>query len=376
MVDTKSDLKWAEISLSALQHNLEMVRKDLNNSTRIMAVVKANAYGHGSVEISRALINFGIDAIAVATVSEAVELRQNQIYTPSLILGSVAKTEVDELFIQDLMPTLHNTEMAFYLNECGRKRGQIIKAHLRVDSGMGSYGFLPAECLLFIDELRKLDYLKLDGVYTHINSIYGGSREDAITQLNTFEHLLETMNQRGLDIPHKHASSSPAVFKLPEAEYDMVRLGIVLYGLPCGNDFLDDKIRAVMQVKTRIVAIKEVGKDFGVGYGWTFTTSSIARIATLPLGYADAGFLHFLNGGEVLIRGIRAPIIGKSCMDHMIIDVSHIEGVAIGDEATVLGEQGNQKISAEEIALRSGININNCDIVCLLSSRVPRVYSR
>lgn len=370
----KTNLNWAEINMSALHHNLEMVRSQLTAGTRIMAVVKANAYGHGAVEVSRALIDYGVDAIAVATLGEAVELRVNQINIPILVLGTVAGQDIEELFEQGLLPSLNNLEMALCLNECGRKRGQKIKAHLRIDTGMGSYGLLPDECMQIIDKLVKMEYLELDGIYTHINTIYGGRREDAIKQVSSFEHLMTQLRQRGIHIPMVHASSSPAVLKLPEAEYDMVRLGIVLYGLPCGNQFLDDRVRAVMQIKTRVVTIKEVGSDFGVGYGCTFTTMSPTRIATLAIGYADAGFLHFLKDGEVLICKQRAPIIGKSCMDHLIVDVTHIKEAAVGDEAVVMGEQGDERISAEEIAMRSGICMDNCDLVCLLSSRVQRVY--
>ncbi len=372
----KTNLTWAEIDLSALHQNLEMVRKQLMVGTRIMAVVKANAYGHGAVEVGRALAGYGVNALAVATVAEAKELRQNQINIPILVLGTVADQNYEDLFEQGLVPTLNNLEMAFCLNKCGLKRGQRIKTHLRIDTGMGSYGLLPGECLEFVNQLVKMEYLELDGIYTHINTIYGGRKEDAIKQVSSFEHLMTQLRQRGVHIPMVHASSSPAVLKLPQAEYDMVRLGIVLYGLPCGNEYLDDKIKAVMQIKTRVVAIKEVGSDFGVGYGCTFTTSSPTRIATLSIGYADASFLHFLKDGEVLICKERAPIIGKSCMDHLIVDVTHINDVAVGDEAVVMGEQGDQRIGAEEIAMRSGICMDNCDLVCLISSRVQRVYKK
>ena len=370
----KKYLTWAEIDFSALHYNLEMVRRQLHPGTRVMAVVKANAYGHGAVEVSRALVDYGVDALAVSTVSEAVQLRKNKIGSPILVLGPVTDQEMEDLFEYSLIPTLNSPEMASSLNQWGRQRGQKIKVHLRIDAGMGSYGLLPGEGLLFINKLAAMDFLELGGIYTHINAIYGGKREDAIKQVAGFEHIMAQLSHRGIHIPVVHASSSPAVLKIPQAEYDMIRLGIALYGLPCGNSCLDERVRAVMQIKTAVVAIKEVGSDFGVGYGCTFTTRNPACIATLPLGYADAGFLHFYNGGEVLIRSQRAPIIGKVCMDHLIVDVSHIKDVAVGDEAVVLGEQGNERISAEEIARRCGINENNCDLVCLLGPRIPRVY--
>jgi len=368
------NLSWAEIDLNALHHNLDMVRNQLNTKTRIMAVVKANAYGHGAVEISRALLEYGIDAIAVATVGEAAELREHGINIPILILGSIAQPEIELLFDQHLVPTLNNPETAGRLNEWARQRGQKIKVHLRIDTGMGSYGLLPDKCLQMIDTIVKMDYLELTGIYTHINTIYGGKLEDSLEQLKTFDHLLSQLEQKGIHPPMVHACSSPAVLKLPQAEYDMVRLGIVLYGLPCGNDFLDNQLRPVMQIKTSLAAIKAVASNFGLGYGWTSTTNNPALIATLPIGYADAAFLHFLREGEVLIRGQRAPIIGKACMDHLIVDVSNIIDAAVGDEAVILGEQGDQRIKAEEIALRSGIDLNNIDMVCLLGSRVSLVY--
>ncbi|MDD4801902.1 MAG: alanine racemase [Syntrophomonas sp.] len=372
----KTGLAWAEINLTALGYNLDMVRKQLQVGTRIMAVVKANAYGHGAVEVSRALTDYGVDALAVATFSEAVQLRQNQIAAPILVLGMAVEQDIEELFEQNLTPALNNFEMAVCLNEWGRKRNQRIKTHLRIDTGMGSYGLLPGECMQHIDELVKMEHLDITGIFTHINAIYGGKLEAAASQINIFDNFINELRQKGITIPITHASSSPAVLKLPQAEYDLVRLGIVLYGLPCGNVFLDEHIKPVMQIKTRVVSLKDVGSDFQVGYGCAFTTINPARIATLAMGYGDAGFLHYFKNGEVLVHGHRAPILGKSCMDHLIVDVTAIDDVAIGDEVVVMGEQGSERIKAAEIAMRCGICMDNLDLVCLLSSRVPRIYIR
>ncbi|MGE5381376.1 MAG: alanine racemase [Methylocystaceae bacterium] len=372
----RSNLSWVEIDLAALHHNLEMVRGQLKNKTKIIAVVKADAYGHGAVEISRVLIEYGIDALAVATVGEALELRHNGIGVPILILGSVAESEFDYLFEQNLTPTLNSVEMTLALNNRACVRMQKLKVHLRIDIGMGSYGVTTGEGLYLIDEIMKMSNLELQGIYTHINTMYGGNLNDARGQVRVFNEFLIQLKQKGVYLPLIHASSSPAVIRLPDAEYDMVRLGIVLYGLPCGNEFIDDQIQAVMQIKTKVVAIKTVGIDSGLGYGWTFKTMYPSRIATVPLGYADASFLHHLKAGEVIIREQRAPIIGKPCMDHFLIDISSVEGAAVGDEVVILGKQGNQAIYAEEIACRSGIDPNNIDLVGLLGSRIPRVYRK
>ncbi|MGI5912278.1 MAG: alanine racemase [Syntrophomonadaceae bacterium] len=372
----KKYLTWAEIDISALHYNLAIIRNQLNPRTRIMAVVKANAYGHGAVEISQALVEHGVDALAVATISEAILLREKGVVIPILILGTVGEEDVQDLFEYRLMPSINSVEMASWLNESGRQRNLSIKVHLRVDTGMGSYGLFPRECLAFSERLAEMSYLELEGIYTHINTIYGGRQEDAFKQVARFEQVLAQLGSKGITIPIVHACSSPALFKLPKAEYDMVRPGIALYGLTCGNDLLDSQVRTVMQIKTRVMEIKKVGCDVGLGYGWTYTTVCPTQIATLPIGYADANFLHLLNKGEVLIHNQRTPIIGKVCMDHMIVDISNIEEVKIGDEVVILGQQGSQRISAEEIARQAGIDINNCDMVCLLSPRVPRVYKK
>lgn len=369
-------LAWAEIDLTALQHNLKTVRRRLKPNTKIMAVVKANAYGHGAMGISQALLDYDIDALAVATVSEAAALRNNGITIPILLLGSFVRQDLKIILGQNLTPTLGSYKTAVLLNEYAGSHGQKIKVHLRVDTGMGSYGVMPNQFLPLIERIMIMDYLELGGIYTHINSIYGGTMENALKQAGIFKQLLHQAQQRNINIPIVHVCSSPAVFKLPDSEYDMVRLGIVLYGLPCGNDFLDQYLQPVMQIKARISMLKNVDRDCELGYGNNYKTSFSTSIATIPIGYADASFLTSLNYGEVLIHGRRAPIVGKACMDHLMVDVSYIPDAALGDEVVILGTQGEQTINAAEIARHCGIDRNNIDIVCLISSRMPLLYKR
>lgn len=376
MLMSHSSLSWGEINLSALQHNLELVRSQLHPETKVMAVVKANAYGHGAVPVSRALIEYGVDAIAVASVTEAVRLRTEDIAVPILVLGSIHDAEFEALDKYDLAATINNLPLASRLNDYARDHQRQMKVHIRIDTGMGSYGLLPEECSQFFEQLSELKFIEIAGTYTHLNTIYGGRLTDARQQVSLFTDLINQMYKNSIEPGLLHVCSSPAVLRLPEAEFNMVRLGIVLYGLPCGNQLLDDQLQQVMQIKSRVIAIKEVGAGTSLGYGWTFTACSPRRVATLPIGYADAGFLHYMKNGEVLIHGQRAAIIGKSCMDHLIIDVSEVDNVVLGDEAVIMGTQGEQSITAAEIASRCGINPNNLDVVCLLGPRMPLVYTR
>lgn len=365
---------WVEIDLKRLGENLRFLRQNLRPETKIMAVVKADAYGHGAAGVAASLLSGGVDALAVSSVEEGRELRQNGIKAPILVLGDLALESLEGLANYRLTATVSDLQMLSRLNSLGKRLKQKIETHIKFDTGMGDSGIQTKDCLQLITSIRKAKYVKIEGVYTQLSSTYGGDSGDALLQISRFEQVLATMRGAGIKIPLAHAASSPAVLKYPQAEYSMVRTGILLYGLSCQNEMVDGKVKPVMSLKTRISVIKEVEDGFRGGYGWTFTTSRPTRIATLPLGYSDAVYLHFLRQGEVLIHGQRAPVLGRVCMNHFMVDVTRIPEARVGDEVVVIGEQGKEQITAEDIAGCTGIAVENYDCVCLLGRRLPRLY--
>lgn len=365
---------WAEVDLEKLLHNLQTAKNIITAKTKIMAVVKANAYGHGVIEIAKTLLNNGVAQLAVATVNEGVELRNNNINAPILLLCIPGYAEAEKIVAYQLTATVGDFAFANHLNELGRASKQVIKVHVRVDTGMGSAGVLSRDCLALLSLLQDMEYLELEGIYTHLNSAYGKEKEQALEQLAQFQDILNKLPAMGISIPLVHTASSPAL-GLPGSDYNMIRPGIMLYGMRCQNQYIDDLLKPVLQLKARVTCIKEVESNFRIGYGWKFSTKQATRIATLPLGYADAYFLYYLNQGEVLIHGQRAAILAKPFMDHCIVDINHIDGVEIGDEAVFIGKQGDESITVEELATKSGIGPDNLDLLSLLGLRVPRIYT-
>lgn len=359
----------AEIDLGRLKNNLQLIRQQLHPNTQIMAVVKADAYGHGAVPIAQTLVNHGVGALAVVLLEEGIELRKNGIKVPILVLGEVSPHQTEELVHYHLTPMVCSLSLASALNKTGRQNRDIINLHVKVDVGMGSNGIVAAECITFINKLRLMEWLRIEGIFTHLNAAYGLNHLNAEIQISEFNDLLNRLNESGIFIPLIHATSSLTILTMPEAEYNMVRLGALLYGI--NNHSLAVKTQAVMQLKTRIAFLKHVKAGFKGGYGWNFTTSRNTLIATLPVGYGDAFFLAFVQKGNVLIHGRKVYVLGSVCMDHLMIDVTDIDGAAIGDEVVLLGEQGNGTITVEGIAAREHFAPV---LPCLLSRRVPRIY--
>ncbi|MDD2619961.1 MAG: alanine racemase, partial [Syntrophomonadaceae bacterium] len=365
---------WAEVDLDRLVHNLQIAKNLIGERTKVMAVVKANAYGHGVGQISKTVLDNGVAHLAVATVAEGVELRNNNINAPILLLCIPSHAEAEKIASFQLTATVGDYAFPRCLNDIARERKQVIKVHVRVDTGMGSAGVLAKDCLELLKYIKNLEWLELEGIYTHLNSAYGCNKNHALEQLGQFQAILNELPALKITIPLVHTASSPAL-GVTGSEYDMIRPGIMLYGMRCRNQYIDDLLKPVMQLKARVTCIKEVGSNFRIGYGWNYSTNEATRIATLPLGYADAYFLYYINQGDVLIHGQRAPILAKPFMDHCIVDINHINNVEIGDEAVFIGEQDNEAITVEELAGKSGIGPDNLDLLSLLGLRVPRIYT-
>jgi len=382
-------LTWAEIDLSALAHNYHELRRVTDLSAAIMAVVKADGYGHGAPQVARVALENGAKFLAVARMNEAVRLREAGISAPILLFGHSLPAYVDILASQDIRASLNSLDGARSISDEAVRQKKTIKAHIKIDTGMGRLGFLSDDIAVRTDsgELFKsainnisaitaLPGLEVEGIFTHFANADSRDKGHARIQLSRFTKLLEKLKKHSFRVKYRHAANSAATIEFPDSHLDMVRIGIAQYGLWPSDEVDKDRIdlRPVMSIKSRVIQVKEVGADFAVSYGSTHITSCPTRIATIPIGYAD-GYDRILSSkGYMLVRGVRAPIIGRVCMDLTMIDVGHVPGVRLEDEVVILGSQENETISADEIAKQVGSI--NYEIVSSLTSRVPKTYVR
>lgn len=364
---------WAEIDLKAIEYNYRQVRKLIGKGVNIMAVVKANAYGHGTVEVSNALEHAGIDYLGVATTDEAVRLRDYGIKSPILVLGSVLPDEVGVAFEKDITLTLCDEELFGAIRRESKSGGKL-KVHIKIDTGMGRVGVWHEDALDFVKKVSSERDVILEGIYTHFSS---AGRDDFFTayQIEAFEKLLSSIEKNWIKIPLKHAANSIATVDFRRAYLNLVRPGLVMYGMYPKHTFPKIiKLKPALELKTKIVFIKDTPPGRSISYGRTFVTQKHTKIATLPIGYADGYGRKLSNKGEVLVRGRRARVVGKITMDQTMIDVGHINGVKVGDEVVLIGRQGKEEIRAENLA-RTAESIAY-EVVCGISNRVPRVYKR
>ena len=379
-------LAWTEINLGAIRHNVKALKKVLGNDVKFMAVVKADGYGHGAEKVAKVAIKNGTSWLGVARLSEAIELRKAKIEVPILVFGHVSHSDVDTIDDNDLTITLHNLKMAEEISLEALRRGAYIKAHLKVDTGMGRVGLLPDhlraspaihnETAKEIRAISNLDHIKLEGIYTHLAAADLKDKTYTEYQLENFNLILEELVKEGISIKTCHVANSACIIDLPQVSYDMVRAGISLYGLYPSNEVYKSNVllKPAMSLKSVITSIKEVPAGFKISYGMTYTTKRTTKIAMVPVGYAD-GYPRLLSSnGFMLVRGKRAPIAGRVCMDQTMIDVGHIPVVKPGDEVVLIGKQGKEEISVDEIALSA--KTINYEIVSLLATRLPRFYSR
>ncbi|WP_335505205.1 alanine racemase [Bacillus sp. JJ722] len=365
---------WAEISHSNISHNICEFRRVIPNSTKIMAAVKANAYGHGATEISKKAIDSGVDYLAVASLEEAIELRKSDIQAPILILGFTPSSASNHVVHWDLTQSIFDMEHAESLSKSGQILGKKAKVHVKVNTGMGRLGVQAEEASDFIDIVSKMDGIYLEGVFSHFATADETDKWYAEEQANRWKNLLEELKKRKVSIPLLHIANSAATIEIPDMTYDMVRIGISMYGLYPSNEVNKTKVnlRQAMKLKTKVINLQTLEKGYGVSYGATKIERDKAVIATIPIGYAD-GYLRGLSGkASVLIHGQKAPVFGRICMDFCMIDVTDIKGVNIGDEVVVYGGQGNQFISLDEVANMLGTI--SYEVACNLGHRVPRIY--
>jgi len=375
-------LVWAEIDLNAIAHNVKELRRITKPEARLMVAVKANAYGHGIIEISKSVLQHGADELGVARIEEGIELREAGIDAPILIFGYTPPPMHALLMRFDLRPTVYACETAEVLSDIAVSKGHAIKVHVKIDTGMGRLGMLPEELSSVrnkntvndVIHISRLPGIELEGIYTHFATADFLDKTYAKRQFDTFMKFLDTLHQKGFDIPVRHAANSAAIMDMPETHLDMVRPGISVYGLYPSDDV--DKhtvfLKPAMEMKTRIVHLKHVPAGFKVSYGSTYETKADTTIATVAVGYGD-GYSRLLSSrGQMLVRGERAPIAGRVCMDLTMVDVGHIPDVSLDDEVVLFGRQGENSIHVDEIA--SMLNTINYEVVTTVSSRVPRIY--
>ena len=368
----------AYVDLDAIEDNFEAMKANLKENTGIAAVVKANGYGHGAVPIARMIEDKEyLWGFAAATIEEAVELRKNGIRKPILILGYVFPEDYPELVRLDIRPTVFRLDMARELSEEAIRQGKEVRVHIKLDTGMSRIGFADTEeSVKTVCEIGKLPGIILEGLFTHFAKSDEADKTATEKQLARYRAFCAACEAAGAKFQIHHCSNSAGIIDLPEANLDMVRAGITVYGLYPSDEVKKELVplRPAMEMKSHIVHVKEIAPGTEVSYGGIYTAESTRKIATVPVGYAD-GYPRSLSGkGCVLVSGKRAPICGRVCMDQMMVDVTEIPEAVPGMEVTIFGKDGEEFLSVDELAELSGRF--NYEFVCDLSQRVPRIYLR
>ena len=380
-------LIWAEVDLGAVAHNVRELRRCADPRAKVMAVVKADGYGHGAVEVARTALANGAEWLGVARLPEAVPLREAGFDVPILVFGYTPPAEAGRLIDLDLRQSVYSEAAARAYSAVAAALGQRIRVHLKVDTGMGRLGMVPATLSGktpghavgedFIREataIARLPGLETEGIFTHFAASDSADTSYAERQLSLFLEVLAALRAAGLEFALRHAANSAAVIALPASHLDLVRPGIALYGLKPSDevDLAAVSLKPAMALKTRIIHLKPVPAGTCISYGMTYRTPSPTVIATVPAGYADGFRRLFSSRGEMLVGGRRVPVVGRVCMDLTMLDVGSVPGVRVEDEVVVFGRQGGASISADDLARALGTI--NYEIVCDLTARVPRVY--
>ncbi len=368
---------WAEIHTDRLRENLRLIRSHLPQSTRVMAVVKANAYGHGDVETAEVLFAEGVRHFAVSNLDEALRLRAHGIKGMLLILGYTPPEAAGILAKEEITQTVYSLSFAKALSDHAVKAGVTVRAHLALDTGMGRIGFAsddPDDAVKEIEQAR-LSGIAYTGMFTHF-AVADSLKPDDIAftgaQKARFDAVAAKLRQQGLELPELHIQNSAATLLGEGMDYPIARCGIILYGLPPSHDVAPEGLRPVMEEKTVISMLKTIPAGHSVSYGRTFVAKRDTRVATLPVGYADGYFRLLSNRGAVLIHGKRAPVIGRVCMDQTMVDVTDIPEAKEGDTVTLFGEDGNAVLPLTELA--DTVGTINYELACAVSGRVKRVY--
>lgn len=369
---------YAEINLDAICQNVQNAMDKVGKDTKMMAIIKTDAYGHGAIPVARALNEIGVYAFGIATVQEAVSLRKAGIQNPLLILGYVFPQDYPLLLDFDIMHAVFQYADAKALSDFAVSCGKTAKIHIKIDTGMGRIGMQPTtESLAEIERIAALPNLAIDGIFTHFACADEADKASVNRQVDTFLHFLSALEKRGVQIPLRHMCNSAGIIEFADGFLNITRSGIMTYGLYPSQEVhkANLELHPALQLKSRVAFVKTVGKGFPVSYGSTFVTNREKTvIATVPVGYGDGYPRALSNKGRVLLHGQYAPIIGRVCMDQMMIDVTDIPNVHQGDAVTLVGTDGENRISVEEVA--DAAYSFNYEFCCGIHKRVPRVYIR
>jgi alanine racemase len=373
----------AEIHLSNLRHNVQALRSLLKPNVQLMAVVKANAYGHGALPCTQAVLDAGADTLGVGIISEGIELREQGIQAPIQILVGIFPDEIDDLIHHNLTTTLHSRSLAESLSQRAGQLGKEVGIHIKVDTGMGRLGITPDHLPELVELITNLKNIRIESIFTHFSSADDADPDFTQNQIARFQSALDQLKKAKFHIPLAHCANSAALLQFPESQFDLVRPGICLYGaLPTPalatavesitHQNKNFSLLPVMQWKTRILTINSLPKGSPVSYGQKFVTQRDSRIATLPVGYADGLERLLTNRMQVLVSGRKVPQVGTICMDMCMVDVTDITEAREGDEVVLFGQQGKESITADEMAAQA--ETISYEILCGVGKRVPRIY--
>ena len=365
---------WAEINLDNLAHNMKETRRVVNKNTLITAVIKADGYGHGAVCIGQTLLDNGANRFAVATLSEAIQLRASFPNTEIMVLGYTPNDLTEDILANNIIQTIYTLEQAEYFSKLALLSNKKITVHIKLDTGMNRLGMQESqETIDSILQMSKFEGLFIEGIFTHFAMADEIDKEYTNNQVKKYKKIVNTLEENGLNIPIKHVSNSAAIIDMPELNMDMVRAGIMLYGLYPSKNVNQNNVnlKEVMCLKAKISQVKEIPKGTGVSYGLKYKCTKNSKVATLPIGYAD-GFTRMLSGkASAMLQNKKVPIIGNICMDQCIIDISGLDA-KIDDEVVLFG--GNDKNGISITSVSELLNTINYEIVCMVDKRVPRVY--
>jgi alanine racemase len=364
---------YARIDLDALDHNVRALTTHIGPSVALIAVVKANAYGHGAIPVARAALSRGAARLAVARPDEGIQLRGAGITAPILVMGYSIPAEADAYARFDLTATINTLEGAQAISARAKALGVTATFHVKVDTGMGRYGLPPEEVIPFLNDACRLPNLRMEGIYTHFATSDERDKGFARQQMEQFEGILDAARRAGFEFSLRHAANSGAILDLPEAHFDGVRVGVALYGLyPSDEVSKNVALQPILSLHSRVGRIRALPAGAGVGYGRTWIASRPTTVALIPIGYGDGYRRSLSNRGVILIGGQRAPLIGRVSMDQIMADVTDIPGVAQDDPVVLIGAQGGEKLTADEVAALAGTI--NYEITTGLMPRLPRIY--
>ncbi|MFS8351554.1 alanine racemase [Bacillus nitratireducens] len=363
-----------EVDLNAVKHNVKEFKKRVNDENiAMMAAVKANGYGHGAVEVAKAAIEAGINQLAVAFVDEAIELREAGITVPILILGYTSVAAVEDAIQYDVMMTVYRIEDLQSINEIANRLQKKVQIQVKIDTGMSRIG-LQEEVKPFLEELNRMEYVEVVGMFTHYSTADETDKAYTNMQTSLFEKAVNTAKELGIHFPYIHSSNSAGSMELSNTFQNMVRVGIGIYGMYPSKevDHTVVALKPALSLKSKVAHVKHAKKNRGVSYGNTYVTTGEEWIATVPIGYADGYNRQLSNKGHALINGVRVPVIGRVCMDQLMLDITKAMPVQVGDEVVFYGKQGEEEIAVEEVADMLGTI--NYEVTCMLDRRIPRVY--